>query len=80
LIEPLGRGPEETMSERHELTDEQCDRLMRVVTAAMAKKYAAGMPVECLNTDIAKHPALGRSLVRAAFMLGKTAVETQPNS
>jgi hypothetical protein len=68
------------MSEQHEMTDEQCDRLVDKVMESLARKYAETMPVECLNSDIKKHPALGRSVVRAAYMLGKMAGEAQPNA
>ena len=68
------------MNEQHEMTDEQCDRLVALTMDRLANKYNSGMRGIDLNPSITEHHSLRRSIVRTAYELGKLAGETQPNT
>ncbi|MFN8995339.1 MAG: hypothetical protein ACK5X3_16965 [Pseudomonadota bacterium] len=59
------------MAEKHELSDEQCDRLVALTMDKLAAKN--GIHALDLDDSLTNHHSLRRSIVRAAFELGKTA-------
>lgn len=65
------------MEQEHDLSDEQCDRLVAVTMDVLAAKVDAH--AFDLNRDIMEHHTLRRSIVRVAYNLGKAA-EKVPNA
>jgi hypothetical protein len=53
----------------HELSDEQCDRIVALTMDKIAAKH--NMHALDLNSDVQVHHGLRRSIVRAAYELGK---------
>ena len=71
------------MDEKHELTDEQCDRLVALTMDKLAQKHSTpngAMHAVDLNPSITEHHALRRSIVRTAYELGKLAGGMTPNA
>ena len=64
------------------LTDEQCDRLVALTMDKLAQKHSTpngAMHAVDLNPSVTEHHALRRSIVRAAYELGKLAGVIPPN-
>jgi hypothetical protein len=71
------------MSNEHDLTDEQCDRLVALTMDKLAAKHSTAngrMHALDMNPSITEHHSLRRSVVRAAYELGKLAGGVQPNT
>jgi hypothetical protein len=74
---------ENTMNDEHDLTDDQCDRLVALTMDKLAQEHGTrngAMHAIDLNPSITEHHSLRRSIVRAAYELGKLAGGTQPNT
>ena len=70
------------MSNEHDLTDEQCDRLVALTMDKLAQKHSdqyGAMHALDLNPSITEHHSLRRSVVRAAYELGKLVGGMPPN-
>lgn len=71
------------MNDEHELSDDQCDILVAMTMDKLAKKHSTpngAMHALDMNPSITEHHSLRRSIVRAAYDLGKIAGGVQQNT